>query len=255
MVDRRYGRGVVAVFNSPAAFCFHTINAWEDRQEDGAIDIICDLIKYDNLDVLHKFYYENMRSSSPTAATFMKERQDACNQHFARYKLSDIRSIQTLRPQNLERKCTLPSPRAADRILTVPNPMAGDLPTMNAAYATRPYRYFYNCTFSTSRSTFVEGLNKVDLHTGTATRWDGPQGHTPGEAIFVADPSGTEEDDGVLLTIVLDGFAGTSYMLCLDAKTMKELGRADCKGPIAFTFDGQHVQSSSEEGHHQLIDV
>ncbi|KAI6119973.1 carotenoid oxygenase [Pisolithus croceorrhizus] len=52
-------------------------------------------------------------------------------------------------------------------------------------------------------------------------------GHSPGEAIFVPNPNGAAEDDGVLPSVVLDGCAEKSYLLVLDAKTMKEAVRAD----------------------------
>jgi len=83
-------------------FCFHTINAYEvppSNGDESRVDVICDMIEYDNLDVLHKFYYENMRASSPSASAWMAEKQAGCNQHYARYKLPSI-----LKPQSLPNK-------------------------------------------------------------------------------------------------------------------------------------------------------
>jgi torulene dioxygenase len=62
--------------------------------------------------------------------------------------------------------------------------------------------------------------------------------HTPGEAIFVPDPDGTEEDYGALLTVVLDGRSGLSYLLVLDAKTMTEVARAEMDWAVPFGFHG-----------------
>ena len=45
----------------------------------------------------------------------------------------------------------------------------------------------------------------------------------------------------MLLSIVLDGFQGTSYLVCLDAKTMKELGRAEYDAAIGFGFHGSFI--------------
>jgi torulene dioxygenase len=56
----------------------------------------------------------------------------------------------------------------------------------------------------------------------------------------VARPDGTEEDDGVLLVVVLDGHARNSYLLCLDARTLKEVGRADVPVAIGIGFHGAH---------------
>ncbi len=48
------------------------------------------------------------------------------------------------------------------------------------------------------------------------------------------------EDDGVLLSVVLDGRTASSYLLVLDAATMTELGRARVPHHIPFGFHGQY---------------
>jgi torulene dioxygenase len=103
-------------------------------------------------------------------------------------------------------------------------------------------RYVYT-TVHRGFSAFVDGLSKVDTVTKEALYWDNQKGHTPGEAIFVPDPEGTDEDDGVLLSVVLDGFKEMSYLVCLDAKTMKEIGRAECGCPVGFGFHGTHLKA------------
>jgi len=47
----------------------------------------------------------------------------------------------------------------------------------------------------------------------------------------------------VLLIVVLDGFKGTSYLLCLDARDLKELRRVDCERVIGLGFHGAHVKA------------
>jgi torulene dioxygenase len=100
-------------------------------------------------------------------------------------------------------------------------------------------------------STFADGLVKYDAETHTTLRWS-QQGQTPGEPIFVADPSSTEEDGGALLSVVLDGPNGKSYLLVLDAKTMKEIGRAHVDGVVGFGFHGVLVTEGSVSGHNSL---
>jgi torulene dioxygenase len=73
----------------------------------------------------------------------------------------------------------------------------------------------------------VDGIVKTDLETKETTYWDHPH-HTPGETIFVLDPTGNTEDAGLLLSVILDSGKETSYLLCLAARTMKEVGRAEC---------------------------
>jgi torulene dioxygenase len=85
----------------------------------------------------------------------------------------------------------------------------------------------------------MDGIAKFDNVTLTSIFWE-QEGHTPGEPIFVADPEGEAEDDGVLLTVVLDGYVERSYMLVLDARTLKEVGRAEMSGPMSFAFHGAY---------------
>ena len=52
-------------------------------------------------------------------------------------------------------------------------------------------------------------------------------------------PGAQAEDDGVLLSAVLDGDSGGSYLLVLDATNMETLATAEVKGPhIPFGFHG-----------------
>ena len=70
--------------------------------------------------------------------------------------------------------------------------------------------------------------------------------HTPGEAIFVPDPDRNEEDGGFLLSVILDGEKGTSYLLCLDAENMQEVGRAEVGAAVGFGFHGCHVAHKAQ---------
>lgn len=110
---------------------------------------------------------------------------------------------------------------------------------MNPALVTEKYRYVYATTFR-GEATLTDGIMKFDCETQESRLW-AHHGHSPGEPIFVANPEGVSEDDGVLLSVVLDGMAGNSYLLCLDARDLTELGRANVKGAVGFGFHGQHV--------------
>ena len=246
VVDRKQGRGVVASFESPAAFCFHTTNAYEVASSNGndAVDLICDLIEYDNLDLLHMFYFENLKETSPTKRQEMAAHSDTWHQRLVRYRLASVPTTSKDKPltnRQREQQSPLPTARQAELLKTIPAPIVGDIPTINPKYATKPYKYVYNCSVDLTRASLFESISKIDVENESGLRWDNPPGHFPGEPIFIPDPAGVDEDDGVVLSVVLDGHNSTSYLLCLDAKTMKEVGRADCEGPVAFTFHGQHI--------------
>ncbi|KAE8152637.1 carotenoid oxygenase [Aspergillus avenaceus] len=229
VVDRRNGQGLVATYESPPFFCFHTINAWQESSADDPsnTDVIAEFVRFDNLDTLHGLYYENMLSSSATAKAYTETRGKYCRSEFARFRLPSIPSspdqeIKTAMPEWTSCKAYSP-----------------ELPAMNPKLATRRHRYTYAITAS-GKSTFFDGILKFDSETKETLLWT-HHAQSPGEPIFVPDPDGSDEDDGVLLSVVLNGYTGKSYLLCVDARDLQELGRADVNGPVAFGFHGQHV--------------
>lgn len=222
VVDRHHGHGVVAEFESPAMFAFHTVNAWQDEQKN----IIAELTEYSSTDILHKFYYDAIKSSSPAAHTLAKKKLPSCQPHLTRYRLSSEHISTTSVVNSKAHK--------AEIILRM---SGGELPTINGAYSLRPHRYVYSVA-DRGLSTFFDGLAKMDTKTETTVYWENEIGQTPSEAIFIANPEGKKEDDGVLLSVVLDGIKRSSYLLALDASTMKEIGRAEVSGAVGFGFHG-----------------
>ncbi|KOS20670.1 Beta [Escovopsis weberi] len=248
VVDRHHGRGVVAAFQGPSFFCFHSVNSYEvsaDQNSDagGDCDILCDVMQFENTDILHEFYYDVLLGKKKAAAAAATKRQSA---RYARYRLPGVPTSElsgTTRGDVLRRALeTGEFPIIAPEEGSFPLHARGDLPTLNPAFVTRAHRYVY-VVADRGLSTFFDGLFKLDTTTKEVVYWKNPRGHTPGEAVFVADPRGTEEDDGVLLSVVLDGHRGKSYLLCLDARSMRELGRAECPVPVHFGYHGQHIRA------------
>lgn len=54
--------------------------------------------------------------------------------------------------------------------------------------------------------------------------------------MFVSRPGGTKEDDDVVLTVVLDSTLSWSKLVTLNAKTMKEIVRAEMKTVLPVGF-------------------
>ncbi|KAL4974870.1 carotenoid oxygenase [Aspergillus desertorum] len=252
VVDRRHGQGLVAVYESPAFFCFHTINAWQETSgpSDGSIsqtDIIAECVMYENTDILYRLYYEYIVSSSLTGrpefgAANNGGKMQTC---IARFQLPAIPAASPSLGGGAEGPKPLVSLRAT-LVSTACYPLSPELTTLNPSYITRPHRYTYGVT-DRGLSTFVDGIVKFDSHTGENKIWS-EHAQSPGEAIFVADPDGKEEDDGVLLSVVLDGRSGRSYLLVLDAGDMKEVGRASVDAAVGFGFHGVHVSAHGVEG-------
>merc|ERR1712217_49124 len=98
----------------------------------------------------------------------------------------------------------------------------------------RPYCYAYGMS-SAHHTTMLPNLVKADICNGGKVKtWFEPNQY-PSEAIFVPRPGATEEDDGVVVTSVLDGPKASSYLLVLDAKTMTTVAKAHA--PVWIPYD------------------
>lgn len=249
VVDRRHGKGVVAQFQTDAGFFFHTVNAFEERLEadkaGNTFSLYLDVVEYLNTDILHALYLDVILDRDGGSAKYWDgpEKVATSTTHLNRYRVRVPDPASDSVPANPTlqgRGATAIPVVAAAREVSIVGPHSGELPTINPASATRRTRYVYSLP-ARGFTSVVDGLAKTDMETGTVVFWNGPHGHTPGEAIFVARPDGSgDEDDGVLLVVVLDGHARSSYLLCLDARTMREVGRADVPIAIGIGFHGAH---------------
>jgi torulene dioxygenase len=133
--------------------------------------------------------------------------------------------------------------------LDVPLSKGIELPTVHPGYAHKRYRYAYGISKADQASTISDRLIKLDMDHPHIESHDPEEGAqvwiephvAPGEPVFIPNPDGTEEDDGVVLSVVLDGKVGTSMMLVLNAKDMGEIGRAVMDTPFPFGFHGSFV--------------
>ena len=65
----------------------------------------------------------------------------------------------------------------------------------------------------------------------------------PGEPVLVPVPGADAragEDEGVILSVVLNARNGNSFLLVLDAHSFTELARAEAPHHIPFGFHGQY---------------
>lgn len=239
VIDRKHGKGVVAKYECDPFFCFHTTNAWEEPSpsDSSQIDIVADLSVYENLDIIKRFYYNNIKSTSPGSLDYVGDKRGSCDVFLRRWRLPGVNTA-------------IDTPTEAREVVvvhTAEHEHSCELPVINPRFLTKRSRYIYGVS-DRGLSTFFDGLVKYDLETHTPTYWS-VQGHSPGEPIFVADPEGTTEEDGVLLSVVLNGFEEKSYLLVLDAKTMKEVGRASMSCVVGFGFHGiYHPQAAEGPG-------
>lgn len=122
-----------------------------------------------------------------------------------------------------------------------------ELPRIRKDHSMTPgYRYVYACAdnggaspgtevpigryssgLKTIQAAFFGGLAKSDWLTGKFVRWQPEDGEScPCEPVFVARPGSVEEDDGVVLTIVINKKGTQSILVALDGRSFKEVARA-----------------------------
>jgi carotenoid cleavage dioxygenase-like enzyme len=182
-------------------FVFHTINAFEDGD-----DLVIDLCAHDDASIIELLELERLRSENPSGTLAARP---------VRLTLAAGGGV-TSRP-------------LADIDL--------ELPRINyRANNGLPYRYAYGA--SAGDAAFLKRLVKIDVADGSHTIWDEP-GAWAGEPVFVPRPGATTEDDGVVLSVVLDTDAGASFLLVLDAASFEEIARARAPHHIPFGFHGQ----------------
>ena len=118
-----------------------------------------------------------------------------------------------------------------------------ELPRVNDAWTGRQHCFTYGIVLNSLAGRdelwAAEALSKFDLcGQGRSQVWR-RENQYPSEPVFVPAPGAQAEDDGVLLSAVLDGDSGGSYLLVLNATNLETLATAEVKGPhIPFGFHG-----------------
>ncbi|ODM91952.1 Beta,beta-carotene 15,15'-monooxygenase [Orchesella cincta] len=129
-----------------------------------------------------------------------------------------------------------------------------ELPRINYKYNGQNYTYIYGIGQTAPSTTYKFEMNvvtKIDVVTGKKIDWVPEEGTMASEPVFVPDPTkaNPEEDDGVILTALLPTDKPTNVsLLVLDAKTMKEVARAEfsAEGAVTGTFHGQWAQTGEK---------
>ena len=91
----------------------------------------------------------------------------------------------------------------------------------NQRYAGKPYRYAYSTTSKPGWFLFT-GFVKHDLETGESWQVTLPDGRYASEAPFVPRIGAKDEDDGYLVSFIIDETAGRSECVLIDCKRFED---------------------------------
>jgi beta,beta-carotene 9',10'-dioxygenase len=199
------GRPYIENYLWKPRFGFHYVNCFE---QDG--DVIADICAFRDASVVEDLYLERLRAGKPLAQPSLE-----------RFRIS-------------------PASGEVTTETLVDHPM--ELPRINYGRCNeRPYRYAWGVGAGPGAS-WLEQIVKADVEERRTAVWE-QAGSYPGEPVFVAAPDADGEDEGVLLSVVLDGERGNSFLLVLDAGSLDELARAEVPHHIPFGFHGQYSRT------------
>uniref|UniRef100_A0A288ILT7 Carotenoid cleavage dioxygenase 8 n=2 Tax=Chrysanthemum TaxID=13422 RepID=A0A288ILT7_CHRMO len=205
---------LVASVEVPLFVTFHFINAYEEKDEDGRVTgVIADCCEHNaDTTILDKLRLQNLRSWSGEDVL-----PDA---RVGRFKIPFDGS---------------PKGELVDALNPSEHGRGMDMCSINPAYLGKKYRYAYACG-AQRPCNFPNTLTKIDLKEKKAKNWH-DEGAVPSEPFFVARPGATDEDDGVVISMVSDK-NGEGYALILNASTFEEIARAKFPYGLPYGLHG-----------------
>lgn len=219
VVDRRTGEVVAAPTTAPF-FAFHHVNAYEPDGGADVPDAVLDVETVPDAASIDALYLDELA-----------EGFDANGGTVERFRLS------------FDAGGTVDRERLYDG--------GTGLPTVSPAVRLREHRYVYAQRFDDPDENWATALVKVDADAGRPDEFS-RAGWFPSEPIFVPSPAarrdaddpdaplGAPEDEGVVLSVVLDRAAERSLLVVLDAATMEERARAPLPHALPFDFHGRY---------------
>lgn len=218
-VVSRGGDGLVAEYDCPAMVAFHYVNAFETGDGD---EVVVDTCRYGKSTTLERFYLDELMAGS--AGEPAKD-----NIELVRYALVGLEARQ---------KDGLLKGVAEERDI---GRHGMEFPCVSPKVKGRPYRFAYGLYHDDDLDDIpFNSLVKVDLETKETLIWQDSR-CSVGEMSFVPDPNDDAEDAGSLVSIAIDACSSTSFLLVLEARTMKEVCRAYSKEKIPQALHGTYI--------------
>jgi beta,beta-carotene 9',10'-dioxygenase len=220
IIDRHQGE-ILGQFSTKAFFAFHHANAFEKEGE-----LFLDIITYPDAGVIRDLYAYGLPFNE-------EEFKSKSERYFTQTQL--VRFKVSLENKNIDSEVILKTPL--------------EFPRHHEKLDGKPYRYLY----AIDPRDFIPGdlvagdlrqindkraLYKIDLNSKDFLIWHEVDCY-PSEPLFIPSPHASDEDAGVILTLVYHAIEQNSFLLVLDAKTFQELGRAKIPQKINASLHGQ----------------
>jgi beta,beta-carotene 9',10'-dioxygenase len=197
--------GEIKTAKSETFFFFHTVNAF-DRGDD----VIIDLCSFDSPTIIKHLYLEEIKKNGVQPEDMAKLTRITIKGD------SKIAHVETLSEASI------------------------DLPTINFEKSCKEYQYVYGLGYKPQQKKDIYNqLVKIDTKTGSSLTWYA-EGKYPSEPLFAKTPGANTEDDGVILSVVLDTENKNSFLLILNAATFEEIGRAEVPVHLPIGLHGMY---------------
>ncbi|KAI8878597.1 hypothetical protein K501DRAFT_277366 [Backusella circina FSU 941] len=271
VISREKGE-VIATYRSDPCFSFHHVNAFEDDRGSIFVDMICyrdDTIArqlcIDTLRNPHRMNPSRMASSEvrryrlnnveDEKMNYLEHSRSIPSQTNITNRLSSIfgyfkGSNQQQQQQQQQRDQMEYGGNDDGKKWYSWMPIASfdkrvqpslELPQVNPNFKLHKYDFMYGLGFAPSSviqdGAIWDSIVKINMETKSVVGSWHKEYCYPSEAVFIPKPgSSNAEDDGVLVSVVMDSSKATSFLLILDAATLTELATADIGYVVPLSF-------------------
>uniref|UniRef100_A0A3Q3VXB4 Uncharacterized protein n=1 Tax=Mola mola TaxID=94237 RepID=A0A3Q3VXB4_MOLML len=218
VIDRKTGKEVETKYYTGAMVVYHHVNAFEDDDH-----LIFDVIAYKDNSLYEMFYLSKLKEDPGS-------RDDAYSKpSYKRFALPLHSDKGIAVGENMVKvKCTTASAvkEKEGKLMCQAEVLSEgfELPRINYDINGKKHRFVYgNCV---EESALSKRIAKLDTEKKEKVYWN-EDNCWPSEPVFVPRPNGESEDDGVVLSSVINDNPGQpSFIVILDGRTFKEVARA-----------------------------
>ncbi|KAG5270135.1 hypothetical protein AALO_G00189150 [Alosa alosa] len=239
LIDRKTKKEVLTKYYTGATVVYHHVNAFED---DG--HVVFDVIAYDDNSLYDMFYLDELKQRIDPGSSSNKHYSSPKCKRFV-LPLTDKESEVGEDLVKLKYTTASAVKEKDGKLLCQPEVLCGgvELPRINYDYNGKKHRFVY--LTGVEMSAVATKIVKLDVETKKVQEWTA-ENFWPSEAVFIARPNAVEEDDGVVLTSVINTVEGEQgFLLVLDAKTLKEIARARVQAQLAMDMHGRFIPQGS----------
>ncbi|XP_031425205.1 beta,beta-carotene 15,15'-dioxygenase [Clupea harengus] len=239
LIDRRTKKEVVTKYYTDSMVVYHHVNAFEEDDH-----VVFDVIAYDDDSLYDMFYLDKLNKKNGNLGSSNKAYSSPKCKRFA-LPLTDKGSEVGADLVKLKYTTASAVKEKDGKVLCQPEVLCGDVevPRINYDYNGKKHRFVYMT--KVGMSAVATKIIKLDVETKKKQEWTA-ENCWPSEAVFISRPNAVEEDDGVILTSVINATPGElGFLLVLDAKTFKEIARARVKAELHMDMHGHFIPQSS----------